>query len=83
MNKKLRILIPVLTTVIITIIAIVVVVLLWGLVPNNEWSGLIKAAITIFVILCALLAIAWSAYLTSVVRKSIDDWKPQNNKGQE
>ncbi len=74
--KTLRILLPVLTTVIITVIAIVVVVLLWGLVPNNEWAGLIKAAITIFVILCALLAIAWSAYLTSVVRKSIEDWKP-------
>ena len=70
--KTLRILIPVLTTVILTIIAIVVVVLLWGLVPNNEWAGLIKAAIIIFVVLCTLLAIAWSAYLTSVVRKSIE-----------
>lgn len=76
--KTLRILIPVLTTVIITAIAIVVVVLLWGLVPNNEWAGLIKAAITIFVILCALLAIAWSAYFTSVIRKSIEDWESHN-----
>jgi hypothetical protein len=70
--KTLRVLIPVLTTIILTIIAIVVVVLLWGLVPSNEWAGLIKAAIIIFVVLCTLLAIAWSAYFTSVVRKSIE-----------
>ena len=37
--KTLRILIPVLTTVIITVIAIVVVVLLWGLVPETINQG--------------------------------------------
>lgn len=70
--KTLRILIPALTTVILTIFAIVVSFLLWGLVPGNEWAGLIKAAIVIFVTLCTLLAIAWSAYFTHVVQKSIE-----------
>ncbi len=74
--KTLRILIPVLTTVRITVTPVVIVVLFWGLVPDKAWAGLIKTAITILVILCALLAIAWSAYLTSVVRESIEDRKP-------
>ena len=71
--KVLRILIPVLTTIILTISAIVIMIWLTSLVPNNEWAGLIKAALIVFVVLCTLLAIAWSAYFTSVIRKSIED----------
>ncbi|HJX04054.1 MAG TPA: hypothetical protein VJ488_05805 [Dehalococcoidia bacterium] len=71
--KALRILIPVVTTIILTFAAIVIVVWLMSLVPQNEWAGLIKAAIIIFVVLCTLLAIAWSAYFTSVIRKSIEE----------
>jgi hypothetical protein len=70
--KSLRILVPILVTVVLTAMAIVVTLWLTNLVPNNEWSGLIKAGIIIFVFTGTLLVIAWSAYFTFVVRKSLE-----------
>jgi hypothetical protein len=43
-----------------------------GLVPANGWSDLIKAGIVIFVIVCALITIAWSAYFTYIIRRDIE-----------
>jgi hypothetical protein len=70
--KVLRILLPVLVTIIATVIAIFMVIWLTSEVPNNEWAGLLKAAIIIFVIVGTLLVLAWSAYFTYVVRKSLE-----------
>jgi hypothetical protein len=33
---------------------------------------LIKAAIILFIFMCTLLVIAWSAYFTFVIRKSLE-----------
>jgi hypothetical protein len=70
--KSLRILVPVLVTLVLTAAAICMVLWLTSVVPNNEWADLIKAAIIIFVFTGTLLVLAWSAYFTYVVRKSLE-----------
>jgi hypothetical protein len=70
--KSLRIIIPVVATVGLTVGAIFLAMWLVGLVPPGSWSELIKAGIIIFVIVCALVTIAWSAYFTYIIRRDIE-----------
>jgi len=70
--KHLRIIIPVVATVGLTVGAIFLAKWLVGLVPAGAWSELIKAGIIIFVIVCALVTIAWSAYFTYIIRRDIE-----------
>ncbi len=69
--NSLRIIIPAAITAVVTAGCILVVNWLLALVPDGEWASLIKAGIMIFIIGCTLLIIAWSAYFTYVVRKSL------------
>ncbi|HEX9976966.1 MAG TPA: hypothetical protein VGA82_06915 [Dehalococcoidales bacterium] len=70
--KHLRIIVPVVATVGLTVGAIFLATWLVGLVPAGTWSELIKAGIIIFVIVCALVIIAWSAYFTYIIRRDIE-----------
>ncbi len=70
--KFMQVLIPALVTIVITAIFVILAIWLTGLVPAGEWAGLIKAAIVLFVFMCTLLVIAWSAYFTLVIRKSLE-----------
>lgn len=73
--KHLPIIVPIITTVILTTVCVFLALWLTSLVPAGEWSGLIKAIMVMFIIGCALVAIAWSAYFTWVIRKSIEEKK--------
>lgn len=73
--KNLPVIVPVITTVVFTAVSVFLALWLTSLVPANEWGGLIKAIIIMFTIGCALIAIAWSAYFTWVIRKSIEEKK--------
>jgi hypothetical protein len=73
--KHLPIMVPIITTVVLTAVCIFLALWLTSLVPDNEWGGLIKAIIIMFTIGCALIAIAWSAYFTWVIRKSVEENK--------
>ena len=70
--KSMRILIPVLVTVILTVAAVFSAIWLTGLVPDGAWSELIKAAIVIFIIGATLVIIAWSAYFSYIIRDMIE-----------
>jgi len=70
--KSIQVLIPTLATIAITAIFVVLAVWLTALVPPGEWNGLIKAGIVLFIFMCVLLVIAWSAYFTLVIRKSME-----------
>lgn len=70
--KYLNIIIPAIATVALTVGAIFLARWLMGLVPPGSWSDLIKAGIFLFVIVCALVTIAWSAYFTYIVRRDIE-----------
>jgi len=70
--KSIQILIPAIVTVVVTVIFVILAIWLMGLVPPGEWAGLIKAAIVLFIFMCTLLVIAWSAYFTFVIRKSLE-----------
>jgi len=70
--KNLRVIIPVVATVGLTVGAIFLARWLVGLVPPGNWSELIKAGIIIFVIVCVLVTIAWSAYFTYIIRRDIE-----------
>ena len=70
--KYLKIIIPVLATVGLTVGAIFLARWLMALVPAGNWSALIKAGIFIFVIICALVTIAWSAYFTYIIRRDVE-----------
>ena len=71
--KSLQVLIPAIATIVITAIFVVLAVWLTNLVPPGEWAGLIKAGIVLFIFMCTLLVIAWSAYFTFVIRKSLEE----------
>jgi hypothetical protein len=75
--KNLRVIIPVVATVGLTVGAIFLARWLVGLVPPGNWSELIKAGIIIFVIVCALVIIAWSAYFTYIIRRDIEAGRTQ------
>ncbi len=70
--KSLRIIVPVLVTIVLTIIAIFSAIWLTGLVPSGPWAELIKAAIVLFIIGSALIIIAWSAYFTYIIRDTVE-----------
>lgn len=69
--KLLRIFIPVLVTAGLTVFCIYVAQWLTNMVPTGEWSELIKAIIIVFVVVGALVTVAWSAYFTYIVRNTI------------
>ena len=73
--KHLPIIVPAITTVILTAVCVFLALWLTSLVPPGEWAGLIKAILVMLIIGCALIAIAWSAYFTWVIRKSIEENK--------
>ncbi|MFH1031662.1 MAG: hypothetical protein V1767_03755 [Chloroflexota bacterium] len=70
--KYINIIIPVVATVALTGGAILLAEWLMALVPTGSWSALIKAGIFLFVIVCALVTIAWSAYFTYIIRRDIE-----------
>ena len=71
--KYFRIIIPLLITTGLTAGCILVANWLTGLVPDGDWAGFIRAAIVIFIVGGTLLVIAWSAYFTYTVRKSLKE----------
>jgi len=70
--KALRIIGPVVVTVIVTVVAILSALWLTGLVPPGAWAELIKAAIIIFVIGSTLILIAWSAYFSYIIKETVE-----------
>ncbi len=69
--RYLQIIIPAIVTVVLTVVCIFMANWLTGLVPAGEWSELIKAGIIVFVIISALVTVAWSAYFTFIIRSSV------------
>ena len=76
--KSLRIVVPVLVTALVTAIAIFSAIWLTALVPDGEWSELIKAGIVVFIVGSLLLVIAWSAYFTYIIRQSLKQESKQD-----
>jgi glucan phosphoethanolaminetransferase (alkaline phosphatase superfamily) len=70
--KSLRVVVPLIATVLLTVLAVFSAVWLTGLVPAGSWSELIKAGIVIFIIGSAIISLAWSAYFTYIIRTSIE-----------
>ena len=70
--KSLRVIVPIIVTVLLTVLAIFSAIWLTGLVPAGAWSELIKAAIVIFIIGSALVLIAWSAYFTFIIKETVE-----------
>ena len=70
--NHLRIIIPASVTAVLTVGAIFFARWLVGLVPPGEWSDLVKAGVVVFVVACALITIAWSAYFTHIIRRDIE-----------
>ncbi len=69
--KGLQFIVPAAVTAGLTAGCIFLASWLVGLVPGGAWSELIKAGIVIFVVGSTLLVIAWSAYFTYIVKKSL------------
>ena len=69
--KYIRIAVPVIGTGCLTAGCVFLGIWLTGLVPDGDWARLIRAIIVITVVLGALLAIAWSAYFSLVLRRSL------------
>jgi hypothetical protein len=78
--KRVNIVVPAVVTAFLTALAIFSSIWLTGLVPEGQWSSLIKAGIVIFIIGSTLLIIAWSAYFTYVIRKSLREDSRQSQK---
>ena len=72
MRHLLSIGLPVAATISLTVFSVLIVRWLTGLVPEGEWAGLARAGIILFVVWCAVLSIAWSAYFAYVIRKSFE-----------
>jgi hypothetical protein len=72
--KALRIIIPVVTTVVTTAFVVLVSVWLTSLVPDSEWSDFLKAAIIVILVGATLFVIAWSAYFSYVIREAIEKY---------
>jgi membrane protease YdiL (CAAX protease family) len=73
--KHLPIIVPIITTIVFTAVSVFLALWLTELVPPGEWAGLIKALLILFVVVCALVAIAWSAYFTWVIRRTLIEKK--------
>ncbi len=73
--KGLSVIIPAVVTALLTVLAVFSAVWLTGLVPDGNWSDLIKAGIVIFIIGSTIVVIAWSAYFTYIIRHSIENLK--------
>ncbi len=72
--------IPAIVTAVLTAAAVLAAIWLTGLVPDGDWADLIKAGIVIFIIGSTLVVIAWSAYFTYIVRKSMQSFKKSAEK---
>jgi hypothetical protein len=73
--KGLSVIIPAAVTAMLTVLAVFSAIWLTGLVPDGNWSDLIKAGIVIFIIGSTIVVIAWSAYFTYIIRHSIENLK--------
>jgi len=73
--KGLSVIIPAVVTALLTVLAVFSAIWLTGLVPDGNWSDLIKAGIVIFIIGSTIVVIAWSAYFTYIIRHSIENLK--------
>ena len=73
--KGLSVIIPAIVTAMLTVLAVFSAIWLTGLVPDGNWSDLIKAGIVIFIIGSTIVVIAWSAYFTYIIRHSIENLK--------
>ena len=69
--KGLRIIVPAFITILLIALAVVSAIWLTGLVPAGEWAEFIEAGIVILIIGTVLLVIAWSAYFSYIIRKSL------------
>ena len=76
--KSLRVVVPVLVTALVTVIAIFTAIWLTALVPDGEWSELIKAGVVVFIVGSLLLVIAWSAYFTYIIWQSLKQASKQD-----
>lgn len=72
--KALRIIIPVVTTIVTTAVVVLVSVWLTGLVPDSQWSEFLKAAIIVVLVGATLFVIVWSAYFSYVIREAIEKY---------
>lgn len=70
--KSLRIVVPLVVTVLLTVLAVFSAIWLTGLVPAGPWAELLKAAIVLFIIGSGIVSIAWSAYFTYIIKISIE-----------
>jgi hypothetical protein len=73
--KGLSVIMPAVVTAMLTVLAVFSAIWLTGLVPDGNWSDLIKAGIVIFIIGSTIVVIAWSAYFTYIIRHSIENLK--------
>ncbi len=71
--KSLRIVVPLIITAILTVGSVFLASWMTGLVPEGEWAALIRAFIVFFIVLCILVAIAWSAYFIYIIRTSVKE----------
>ncbi len=71
--RPFRIIVPAVVTVFLTALAVLSAYWLTGLVPPGEWSGLIKAAILVFIVGSTLVVVAWSAYFSYIVRGTVEE----------
>ena len=75
--KYIPIVVPILATACFTTICVFLAIWLTGLVPDGDWAALIRALIVIAVVVGSLLAIAWSAYFSLIIRRSLKDQYPR------
>jgi len=71
--KGLSVIVPAVVTALLTVLAVFSAIWLTGLVPDGNWSDLIKAGIVIFIIGSTIVVIAWSAYFTYIIKQSIQN----------
>jgi ABC-type transport system involved in cytochrome bd biosynthesis fused ATPase/permease subunit len=69
----LRIVVPAIVTAGLTAGIIFLARWITGLVPEGEWAALIRAILVLCIVLGTLLIIAWSAYFTHAIRKSMKE----------
>ena len=73
--KGLSVIVPAVVTAMLTVLAVFSAIWLTGLVPDGNWSDLIKAGIVIFIIGSTIVVIAWSAYFTYIIRHAMENLK--------
>lgn len=69
--NAIRIGVPIIATACLTVGCAFLTIWLTDLVPEGDWAGLIRAILVIGVALGALVAIAWSAYFSLILRRTL------------